>query len=484
ELLNEPALQKILQGQEGELRRELWGVPLEQIEQALFAYSPGPAFDNLTRLVVRLRSPHRPEAIIALLKPERRTFAGGDYYTVPQPPHPFLRYFAAPDDRTLVFARDEAAIQHAVFVGPVNLEQLPWRRMFRIRGADVADAAFVAALPPSARRETPIAPSYGRGPSFRELVPLWRQFPYVVAAADIHNHLAVRLMARSDGADATDAARTAVTLSRNLAFRMAREEEGGGRRDPQAPVIEFLRLANRLLQSADIEAHGSLVEVELAAAIEDIPLASLLEGAELLSARNASAKKLKQLAIAMHNFHDTHRRFPAAVNIGPDGETRHSWRVALLPYLGEEARRIYDQYNQGEPWDSPQNQALIERMPDVFRHPLSPVDSTSSSYYVLTGPHTIFNGEGHRMAAIVDGTANTILIAEAQRNVPWTNPEDISVAPGTPLPELGGFTPAGYNVVAADGSAHFLPHTLDKTMLRRLIVRNDGMPINWSGGAR
>ena len=37
----------------------------------------------------------------------------------------------------------------------------------------------------------------------------------------------------------------------------------------------------------------------------------------------------------MHNFHDVHKHFPPAVIYGPDGKPWHSWRVLILPFVGQ-----------------------------------------------------------------------------------------------------------------------------------------------------
>ena len=66
-------------------------------------------------------------------------------------------------------------------------------------------------------------------------------------------------------------------------------------------------------------------------------------------ARNA----LKQSALAMHNRLDQLEAFPP-VQIGPG----LSWRVKLLPYLGE--TKLYQEFHRDEPWDSRHNQTLLE----------------------------------------------------------------------------------------------------------------------------
>jgi hypothetical protein len=192
-----------------------------------------------------------------------------------------------------------------------------------------------------------------------------------------------------------------------------------------------------------------------------------------------SANNLKQLALAMHNYHDVHGKFPAAAVLGADGKTTHSWRVALLPYLEQD--HIYKKYRFDEPWDSPSNARLSMPMTPFLRHPQAPEGSSTSSYYVLTGPETIFAGSaGLRISEIADGTSNTILIVEAKRDIPWMKPEDIPYAADKPLPELGGYDPSGFFVALADGSVRRLPKTIDEKLLRSLITRNGGEPIDYS----
>ena len=55
----------------------------------------------------------------------------------------------------------------------------------------------------------------------------------------------------------------------------------------------------------------------------------------------------------------------------PSGAPLHSWRVLLLPYLGEQ--KLYEQIKLDEPWDSEWNRQFHKRMPDCYCCPaLSP----------------------------------------------------------------------------------------------------------------
>jgi hypothetical protein len=84
----------------------------------------------------------------------------------------------------------------------------------------------------------------------------------------------------------------------------------------------------------------------------------------------------------------------------------------------------------------------------------------------------------------VDGTSNTLMVAEATEPIEWTKPEELPFpdTPGapeksrSPLPKLGGIFTGGFYGLMADGSVHFFPDTLTPDDLRRLIWVDDGFP--------
>src|SRR5262249_39482337 len=58
---------------------------------------------------------------------------------------------------------------------------------------------------------------------------------------------------------------------------------------------------------------------------------------------------------------------PAALCDNTTGRPLLSWRVALLPHIGQES--LYKQFNLDEPWDGPNNKKLLEKMPKVYAPP-------------------------------------------------------------------------------------------------------------------
>jgi hypothetical protein len=151
------------------------------------------------------------------------------------------------------------------------------------------------------------------------------------------------------------------------------------------------------------------------------------------------SRQLQKLAMAMRQYVDAHTHFPAAASTSKD----LSWRVALLPHLGE--RELYKDFRLDEPWDSEHNKKLLTRMPAVFRPVgLKPQQPHTTFYQVFVGngkerTKPVFDANvAPRMPDIVDGAVNTVLIAEAAKAVPWTQPADLAYTANQPLPALGG----------------------------------------------
>jgi hypothetical protein len=185
---------------------------------------------------------------------------------------------------------------------------------------------------------------------------------------------------------------------------------------------------------------------------------------------------LKELCVAMHAYHDTYKRLPASAITAPDGRPLLSWRVAVLPYVGE--MELYQEFKLDEPWDSDHNKALLPRMPKVFRPTKGTTPEPHSTYYqVFTGPDTPFRDPRAHLSLmrITDGTSNTLPIVEASAAVPWTRPEDIAVGKAPLTGRVGGHWPGGFNAAFADGPVRWLPFDrVDDRTLRTLVGPNDG----------
>jgi RNA polymerase sigma factor (sigma-70 family) len=187
---------------------------------------------------------------------------------------------------------------------------------------------------------------------------------------------------------------------------------------------------------------------------------------------------IKMIGLAMHNFASPRDgTFPPPA-IYKGGKPLLSWRVAILPYLDQQA--LYDKFHLDEPWDSPHNKALLDQMPEIYSPASNPgTPGHDTHYQVFTGPGTLFgNDEGTKIADVKDGTAWTILVAQAKKPVPWTKPEDLPFDAEKPLPEVGGLLEGGFFVGFADGSARFIKLPVDPKILKALITANSGEKVS------
>ena len=189
------------------------------------------------------------------------------------------------------------------------------------------------------------------------------------------------------------------------------------------------------------------------------------------SPRLLITNNLRQLALAMHDYHDEHKKFPAAAICDKNGKPLLSWRVAILPYV--EQKPLFDQFNLDEPWDSEHNIKLLGRMPQVFVRPLGSAKPGETHYRVFVGGGAGFEMcDALRLKDIKDGTAKTIMIVEAAHSVPWTKPDELVYDPNAPLPDLGASaTKSNFHAAFFDGHVQYLPNTLAAKTVRALITR-------------
>ena len=188
---------------------------------------------------------------------------------------------------------------------------------------------------------------------------------------------------------------------------------------------------------------------------------------------------MKQIGFAMQMYHTKFGHYPPAFVADKDGKPMHSWRVLLLPYLGEQA--LYDQYNMNEPWNSPHNMALANRMPAVYRCPSGAKSATNiTSYAMLVGPNAISTGpKGRSNTEITDGLANTIMVVETDgNNINWLSPSDLDVETKAfdltenDGKEISSQHPSAANVLFADGSVRILTKGSDPDNIKAMTTIN------------
>ena len=201
------------------------------------------------------------------------------------------------------------------------------------------------------------------------------------------------------------------------------------------------------------------------------------------------AVNLKELALAVHSYHDARKAFPPAYTIDEKGNKLHSWRVLLLPYLGYE--ELYSQIRLDEPWNSEYNKQFNEMVLPIFQcHVTAFADNPKpvTTYAAIVGRQGVFEENGKQISFIDirDGSSNTLLFVERTTPVNWMEPTDITfdeAIKGVGVSPNGiADTHGGSNCAICDGGTTFMSKNIKPELLRAAITRNGGEIIPFEEG--
>jgi hypothetical protein len=351
-----------------------------------------------------------------------------------------------------------------------NLKAAPRPELVKAFAAAGDTAAQALLLPPAETRRVldellpTLPPELGGGPS----KPLTAGLRWAALGVEGPPKLALRLVVQSPDPAA----------ARGLADLLAGARKAlGGQKEVREWLPDFDKMTAPLIPR--VEEDRLVVSLGEKEVLEVLP--PLVRRAHQTAAHAAGLNKLKELAFATHSYADAHKgRFPAVANFDKQGKPLLSWRVHLLPYLGE--KKLYQEFHLDEPWDSAHNKELIARMPAVYQGPGRKLNREGKTIYVApVGENVAFTGgpEGLRLADFTDGLSNTILFVEADDDhaVVWTQPADLKYDPEQPRKGLGGHVEGGFLAALADGTARLVRKTVSKKTLQNAFTRNDGEPL-------
>lgn len=301
-------------------------------------------------------------------------------------------------------------------------------------------------------------------------------------------------------------------------------------------------MPNNLFRSAKNRAGFTLVELLVVIAIIGVLVGLLLpavQAAREAARRMQCSNNLKQQGLAIQNHHDIFKHFPPG-GYNPWGAVG-SWATQILPYMEQGPLAAQNTNNnvdilryRGGPtvFFCPSRRGAQANLSQGGRYLMdyaaaTPADSPNSwdqfwhgdtwgmawekaRYYgviVRGGPdqNGIWRGNKSKMANIIDGTSNTMVIGEKQLSpiryktgdwhddAGWADgwdPDVIRYTGFTPNPDLkydnqggwegyrfGSTHPSGMNILLADGSIRFLGYSVDATIFNRLGHREDGGTI-------
>ena len=208
-----------------------------------------------------------------------------------------------------------------------------------------------------------------------------------------------------------------------------------------------------------------------------VPIQQAQFAAQRANRGNNAGDSLKNLGLAMHNYHSAYNKLPASVNRDSNGKPLLSWRVHILPFIEEQG--LYQQFHMDEPWDSEHNIKLLDQMPAYFSHPDFDVAVGKTVFQVPIGDDVMFNTEQQtRFREVLDGLSNTIMIAtsDAQSAVEWSKPQDLEIDLDNPAKSLG-MVNGTTSVMMGDGALQRIDASIDSQTLKALFTHAGGEAI-------
>ena len=195
--------------------------------------------------------------------------------------------------------------------------------------------------------------------------------------------------------------------------------------------------------------------------------------------RNDRLKQLREIGMAGLNFQSAFKRYPVPKQpqlFDAEGRPHLSWRVHLLPFIDQ--KPLYDLFKFDEPWDSPHNILLLDKMPEIYRDPLAPRKSNKTRIVRFTGPGTPFmeTGAGPTYSDFTDHSSETIILicAGSDKAVPWTKPYDLPFDQNAPLQSVGKLDSPLIHCVLGNNNAVSLDATISPEIFKAIVSSNGG----------
>lgn len=246
-----------------------------------------------------------------------------------------------------------------------------------------------------------------------------------------------------------------------------------------------------------MDSGGGAPSVAVAVALLLPAIQKAREAARMSQSKN----NLKQLGLAMHNYHETFGHFPAGThpNEKLKPEQRLSFLADVLPFLDQSF--LFEQIEFEEKWDSKDNRKFTTTQiptytnPGVSDKPNKGVDAPTHYVGIAgLGKDAATLPAGHKRAGvfgynrktrirdITDGTSNTMMTAEASKNFgAWAAGGNSSIRAFTKKPYINGpdgiggpwSTPGGH-IGMCDGSVRFISDSVDPSVVEALSTMAGG----------
>lgn len=199
-------------------------------------------------------------------------------------------------------------------------------------------------------------------------------------------------------------------------------------------------------------------------------------GSRPATRRMQCKNNLKQIGLALYNYHDAFGSFPPPYTVDADGHRLHSWRTLILPYA--EQKPLYDTIDLSKPWDDPENSEAFEKSLEVYRCPSGmDLKDNFTTYLALVREDAAFHPDRSRALSEFADPSRTAIVVDVPvaESVHWMSPQDTDPAILNNLSkETFTSHTDGTHILMADGSVVWVNEETPSEELREFqTISND-----------
>ncbi|MDR2644031.1 MAG: DUF1559 domain-containing protein [Planctomycetaceae bacterium] len=189
-------------------------------------------------------------------------------------------------------------------------------------------------------------------------------------------------------------------------------------------------------------------------------------------------EQLKTLTDVSIQYDKLNKKFPQPIR-DSDGKALLSWRVAILPLIGQQ--ELYNNFNLKEPWDSPTNLKLVEKIPVIFLPVDGNIAKGKTQIQRFSSNETPL-ADANLTLSKVKQPLNTVLLIQtsAEHAIEWTKPDEL-IYEENKLNKICGDSFIGTTFSSTPIVQNFLPannpQSKNQLAIFSAIIKGDPLPL-------
>ena len=141
-------------------------------------------------------------------------------------------------------------------------------------------------------------------------------------------------------------------------------------------------------------------------------------------------------------YFSKNNKYPPLAIKDAKGTPLLSWRVAVLPAFGPQGEELYKQFKLDEPWNSPNNIKLLEKIPNIYRTSMDKINTSKTVFQIPSSKGTPYSKypDGPVLKDLENPAKTYLVVAVDPKNaIEWTKPESLAYEPGKLKETFGDF---------------------------------------------